>query len=66
MILILGASGYIGNNLYNKFTEERFDVAGTYSKNKISEMVYFDICNMNLDELKLNKKIQLLSTTKGK
>ena len=36
MILILGASGYIGNNLYNKFMEEGFDVAGTYSKNKIS------------------------------
>ena len=65
MILILGASGYIGNNLYNTFIKEDFDVAGTYSKNKISEMVYFDICNMNLDELKLNKKIHYIIIASG-
>ena len=65
MILILGASGYIGNNLYNKFTEERFDVAGTYSKNKISGLVYFDIRNMNLDEIKLDKKIHYIIIASG-
>ncbi len=65
MILILGASGYIGNNLYNKFTEEGFDVAGTYSKNKISGLVYFDICNMNLDEIKPDKKIHYIIIASG-
>ena len=65
MILILGASGYIGNNLYNKFTEEGFDVAGTYSKNKISGLVYFDIRNMNLDEIKLDKKIHYIIIASG-
>ena len=65
MILILGASGYIGNNLYNKFMEEGFDVAGTYSKNKISRLVYFDIRNMNLDEIKLDKKIHYIIIASG-
>ena len=58
MIIVLGASGYIGNNLYNKFTEEEFNVAGTYFKNKINGLVYFDICNMHLDDFKINTKIR--------
>ena len=56
MILVLGASGYIGNNLYNKFMEEEFNVVGTYFKNKINGMFYFDICNMDLDKIRINTK----------
>ena len=65
MILVLGASGYIGNNLYNKFIEEGFDVAGTYFKNKKNKFIYFDICKMNLNEIKLDKKIRYLIIASG-
>ena len=65
MILVLGASGYIGNNLYNKFIEEGFDVAGTYFKNKKNKFIYFDICNMNLNEIKLDKKIHYIIIASG-
>ena len=60
MILVLGASGYIGNNLYNRFMEEKFNVVGTYFKNKINGLVYFDICNMYLDDFKINTKIRYI------
>ena len=57
MILVLGASGYIGKNLYKKFTLEKFDVMGTYFKNKADNLIYFDMSKMSLKELKFNKKI---------
>ena len=57
MIIVLGASGYIGNNLYKNFLKEGFDVAGTYSTKKIDDLIHFDIRNMNLDKINLNKKI---------
>ena len=65
MILVLGASGYIGNNLYNNFIKEGFDVVGTYLKNKKNRFIYFDIRNMCLDEIKLDKKIHYLIIASG-
>ena len=65
MILILGASGYIGNNIYKSFVEKKFDVTGTYFKNKKNRLIYFDIRNMNLDEIKLDKKIHYLIIASG-
>ena len=41
MILILGASGYIGGNLYKKFLKKGFDVEGTYSNKKIEGLIHF-------------------------
>ena len=60
MILVVGSSGYVGNNIYKELIKEKFDVIGTYFKNKIKELVYFDICNMKLEELKLDKKIRYI------
>jgi dTDP-4-dehydrorhamnose reductase len=60
MILVVGSSGYVGNNIYKELVKEKFDVAGTYFKNKIKGLVYFDICSMELGELKLDKKIQYI------
>lgn len=36
-ILILGASGFIGKNLYEYFEEKKFDVYGTYFKRPLSK-----------------------------
>jgi dTDP-4-dehydrorhamnose reductase len=65
MILVLGASGYIGNNLYKNFLEEGFDVAGTYSSKKIDGLIHFDIRNMNLDKINLSKKISHIIISSG-
>ena len=54
MILIVGASGYIGNYLFNQFKKESFDVLGTYFRNKKEGLLYFDLGSMGLDELKLD------------
>ena len=65
MILVLGASGYIGNNLYNNFLREGFNVVGTYFKNKKSDLVYFDskklICKKFTIQL---REIFFFNTTK--
>ena len=65
MILVLGASGYIGNNLYKNFLKEGFDVTGTYSNNKTDGLIHFDIRNMNLDKIKINKKIRYVIIASG-
>tara|TARA_Y100000310_G_scaffold151436_1_gene151034 strand:+ start:180 stop:1058 length:879 start_codon:yes stop_codon:yes gene_type:complete len=54
ILLILGASGYIGNYLFNQFRKEGFDVVGTYFKNKKPGLIHFDLENANLNDLKLN------------
>ena len=36
-ILILGASGFIGKNLYEYYEEKKFDVYGTYFKRPLSK-----------------------------
>ena len=65
MIFILGASGYIGNNIYKSFVEKNFDVVGTYFKNKKNRLIHFDISKMSLDEIKLDKKIHYLIIALG-
>jgi len=54
ILLILGASGYIGNHLFNQFRKEGFDVVGTYFKNKKPGIIHFDLENANLNDLKLD------------
>lgn len=56
MILIVGASGYIGNSLFNRFKKENFDVIGTYFRNKKPGLFYLDLENPNLDKFNLNIK----------
>ena len=56
MILIVGASGYIGNSLFNRLKKESFDVIGTYFRNKKPGLFYLDLENPNLDNLNLNIK----------
>lgn len=55
-ILILGASGYIGNYLFNKFKQEHFNVLGTYSENEKAGLLRFNLDSMNLGDLKLDSK----------
>jgi len=57
MILILGASGYIGNYLFKRFKEEGIESAGTYCKNEISGMLKFDLANMGLRDLNLEGRL---------
>lgn len=54
MILILGASGYIGNYLFERLKRQGLDVIGTYFKNKKEGMLYFDLERTRLDELGLD------------
>jgi dTDP-4-dehydrorhamnose reductase len=56
MIFILGASGFIGNHLFNRLKEEKFNVAGSYFRNNKDGLIYFDIERMPFFELELNKK----------
>lgn len=46
MILILGGSGFIGRNLLSRFKKDGLSAVGTYFKNKISGLEYFDIASM--------------------
>lgn len=47
MILIIGASGGIGNYLFNKFSTDGYKVKGTYNKSRFEnqDLVKLDICN---------------------
>lgn len=56
MILILGASGRIGQYLFNHFKQNGFEVVGTYFGNKQAGMVFFDLNSMALEDLKLDAK----------
>lgn len=60
MILILGASGYIGNYCFNRFNDDNHPVLGTYSKNKKEGMVHFDLSNMDINNIDLEDKIKTL------
>lgn len=49
-ILLLGASSYVGRNLFKTFDSS--EVIGTYTKNAFSEkMVFFDATNMSLGDI---------------
>lgn len=42
-ILITGASGFVGRNLYNKFKTDGLNVIGTYFSRKFDDLVYCDL-----------------------
>lgn len=44
-ILIIGASGLVGNALYHQFKIKGHDVIGTYNRYKIDPFISFDITN---------------------
>ena len=48
-ILVIGAKGSIGNYIYNKFKEEKYNVYGTTSKNNSDTHIYIE--NGCLDNL---------------
>ena len=51
-ILIFGASGFIGNNLFSKFLKKKYFVTGTYNRNKKRGLIKFDLLKDNLNKLK--------------
>src|SRR3989344_25498 len=54
MIIILGASGYIGNFLFNKFREENIKVIGTYSKHPRPGLISFNLDGpMDFEKIKV-------------
>ena len=50
--LIFGASGYLGNHLYNFLSQKEKKVYGTYFRNKKKGLIYFDISKMKINSLK--------------
>jgi len=51
MILIIGASGYIGEHLFQRFKEEGYDVVGTYARNYRQDLIHFDLETSSLADL---------------
>jgi|TARA_B100001964_G_scaffold155528_1_gene170871 dTDP-4-dehydrorhamnose reductase len=51
---ILGASGYIGNYLSNRFKQEKYKVIGTYCSSKKRGLIHFDLNKMDIEDLKLD------------
>ena len=61
MVLIVGASGFIGNKFYHYFKDNKINVRGTYFSN-IGELnkedrIYLDLENGNIDEIKRLKDL---------
>jgi len=56
-ILILGATGLVGSNLYNFLKEQKLQVYGTYFKNKKKNHFKFDVFKDKLDKLKIINEI---------
>ena len=46
-ILITGASGFVGKNLFNKFKSEGLNVIGTYFSKKFDDLIYCDLTDFN-------------------
>lgn len=57
-ILVTGASGFIGNSIYQSLINSNYDVVGTYnnSKNHDSNLVHLDLCRLKKNFL-MNKTI---------
>ena len=55
MLLIIGASGFIGNKLYNYFKSKGLDVKGTYYSKTFEgaerDGVYLDLSNPDLSHI---------------
>jgi len=63
MLIIIGASSFIGNSLYNYCKKETLDVLGTYYKNQRNEeFVYFDITKDSIIDLCNRYSIKNVST----
>ncbi|MFH1358700.1 MAG: sugar nucleotide-binding protein [archaeon] len=56
MILIVGASGFIGNYFFKSFNKDCIKTLGTAYKNKGEDLIYFDVKNMRLSDLELKEK----------
>jgi len=56
MILVLGASGFIGRAIYDGLKKESLDVAGTYFKNAVEGMYHFDIDSSRIEEIDFKGK----------
>ena len=64
-IVIIGASGLIGNNLYNYLKKKKYHVIGTYFQNKKKNLIFFDIKKNNISFLKKIKDINYLIISHG-
>ncbi|MCX6746784.1 MAG: sugar nucleotide-binding protein [Candidatus Pacearchaeota archaeon] len=54
-ILIIGASGLIGEHTYNLLKSEGKEVIGTYNKNKREGLIHFNLVDSSLSSLPLEK-----------
>ncbi len=64
-ILIIGASGLIGNSLYNYFKKKRYDAIGTYFGNKKKNLIFFDIKKTKIKSLKNLENVKYLIISHG-
>lgn len=51
MIVIVGASGYIGNNLFRRFKEKGQEIMGTYCRHQKAGLTYFDLETSKIADL---------------
>jgi dTDP-4-dehydrorhamnose reductase len=49
MVLILGATGFIGSHVYSYLNKTRLAVAGTYCRNKDDDLIHFDLQTTSAD-----------------
>ena len=59
-ILILGATGLVGSNLFKYLKKKNYKVNGTYFKNKKKNLIYFNISKNKINTLKDIKKAKYL------
>lgn len=59
-ILILGATGLVGSNLFKYLKDKKYSVTGTYFKNKKKNCIYFDISKNSINLIKNIKKIKYI------
>lgn len=65
MIVIVGASGFIGFKLFKSFRKSNFEVKGTYFRNKIKGLTFFDIGSMGVKQIRDYKRIKYVVITFG-
>lgn len=53
MIIIIGASSYVGRMIYDYFSKKNMAIVGTYYSSPTPEMVYFDLGQPDLNNLKI-------------
>lgn len=69
-ILILGASGFLGNNLVNRAVKKNFDVYGTFRRknfirNKKAKYLFFDSTKLNLKNPFFKKNFDIIVNASG-